>query len=74
MMSGLVFTSLVSTNFGTNVKVWRLFADVIVDVGITLEMLAPLFPRHFLLCICLASVRLQALGKRAGRNHIVRVV
>lgn len=40
-------------------KVWRLFGDIIVDVGITLEMLAPLFPKQFLLCICLASVRVH---------------
>lgn len=38
MISGLVFTSLMSTNFGTNIKAWRLFADGIVDVGITLEV------------------------------------
>ena len=38
MISGLVFTSLMSTNFGINIKAWRLFADGIVDVGITLEV------------------------------------
>ena len=37
MISGLVFTTFMSTNFGTNIKAWRLFADGIVDVGITLE-------------------------------------
>ncbi len=33
MMSGLLFTSFLSTNFGINAKAWRLFADVAVDVG-----------------------------------------
>ena len=66
MISGLVFTSMVSTDLGTNVKGWRLFADGIVDVGITLEMVAPLFPPHFLLLICLASVCKSMCGIAAG--------
>lgn len=66
MMSGLLFTSLMSTNFGTNAKSWRLFGDFIVDVGITLDMLAPLFPKHFLQLICLASVCKSLCGIAAG--------
>ena len=35
------------SNFDWNCKEWRLFADVINDVGLTLDMLAPLAePRH----------------------------
>jgi len=66
MMSGLVFTSLLSTNFGVNAKSWRLFADFSVDVGITLDMLAPLFPKRFLLLICLSSVCKSLCGISAG--------
>ena len=66
MLSGLFFTSLLSTNFGTNSKSWRLFADIIVDVGITLEMLAPLASKHFLSLICLASVFKTMCGIAAG--------
>lgn len=66
MMSGLVFTSLLSTNFGVNAKSWRLFADFSVDVGITLDMLAPLFPKRFLLLICLSSVCKSVCGISAG--------
>lgn len=66
MMSGLLFTSFLSTNFGVNSKSWRLFADFIVDVGITLDMLAPLFPKHFLGLICLASVCKSLCGIAAG--------
>jgi hypothetical protein len=66
MMSGLVFTSLLSTNFGVNAKSWRLFADFAVDVGITLDMLAPLFPKRFLLLICLSSVCKSLCGISAG--------
>lgn len=69
MMSGLVFTSFLSTNFGVNAKSWRLFADFMVDIGITLDMLAPLFPKNFLLCICLASVCKSLCGIAAGASN-----
>ena len=42
MFGSLVFSYLVGTGFDRNVKEWRLFADVINDVGLTLDMLAPL--------------------------------
>lgn len=66
MMSGLFFTTLMSSDFSRNAKSWRLFGDFIVDVGITLDMLAPLFPKHFLLLICLASVAKSLCGISAG--------
>lgn len=66
MMSGLFFTTLMSSDFSRNAKSWRLFGDFIVDVGITLDMLAPLFPNHFLLLICLASVAKSLCGISAG--------
>ena len=42
MFGSLVFSYLVGTGFDRNVKEWRLFADLINDVGLTLDMLAPL--------------------------------
>jgi hypothetical protein len=53
MASTLMFTALSSDKFRSNVKKWRLFADMINDVGITLEVAATLVPRHlFLPMIC----------------------
>lgn len=66
MIGGLAFTAVSAKHFGTNVKTWRLFADVLCDVGITLDMFAPLFPRHFLAIICLASVFKSICGVAAG--------
>jgi hypothetical protein len=66
MVGGLVFTSLSSADFGTNVKRWRLFADGIVNVAITLEMFAPLCGPLFLHAICLASVCKALCGVSAG--------
>ncbi|CAM9677065.1 unnamed protein product, partial [Phaeothamnion confervicola] len=55
--------------FGTNIKTWRLFADGVNDLGITLELLAPLYPRRFLAIICLASVFKAMCGVAAGATN-----
>lgn len=36
MACSLVFSSLAATSFDGNTKEWRLFADVINDMGLTL--------------------------------------
>lgn len=66
MLGSLLFTSLSSADFGQNVKSWRLFADSINNVGITLDMLAPLFPSRFMLIVCVASVCKALCGVAAG--------
>ena len=70
LLGGLLFTSLSSHNFGQDVKVWRLFADTINNVGITLEMLAPIFQEHFLLLVCIASVCKALCGVAAGATGV----
>lgn len=67
MLGGLLFTSLSSGKLGQNLKIWRLFADTINNVGITLEMIAPLLPRqYFLMILCLASICKSLCGIAAG--------
>lgn len=65
-IGGLIFTAMNSYNFGQNIKVWRLFADSINNVGITLNMIAPLFPQYFLPFICLGSLCTALCGIAAG--------
>ena len=36
MTCSLAFSSLASTSFDSNIKEWRLFADIINDVGLLL--------------------------------------
>ena len=45
MLGSLLFSYVVGSGFDRNVKEWRLFADVINDVGLTLDMIAPLAGR-----------------------------
>ncbi len=53
MASTLLFTALSSAKFKTDVKKWRILADVMNDIGITLEVTATLVPQHlFLPMIC----------------------
>lgn len=71
MIGGLLFTSFFSANFGQNVKSWRLFADFINNVGITLDIIAPLTGEHFLIVVCIASIFKALCGVAAGATNAV---
>jgi Vitamin B6 photo-protection and homoeostasis len=49
MVASLCFTSLASSTFSTDGKRWRLFADIMVDLGLTLEACATAVPEPFFL-------------------------
>lgn len=49
MVSTLLFTALASSRFRSDVKKWRILADVMNDIGITLEVAATLVPSYFFL-------------------------
>lgn len=66
MLGSLLFTSLSSHNLGQNLKAWRLFADFINNVGITLDMIAPYFRKQFLYIVCAAAVCKALCGIAAG--------
>ena len=67
MIIGLFFSTINSQRFGVDIKKWRLFADLIVDVGITFEMLAPYFPRnYFLILVSMGSICKCLCGIAAG--------
>ena len=67
MLASLLFTSLAASRFRSDIKRWRLFADIAVDVGITLEVAAPLFPKKwFLALISIANIFKAVCGVAAG--------
>eukprot|EP00960_Hanusia_phi_P068690 766910-Hanusia_phi.AAC.1 len=66
MLGGLLFTAFASSSFGIHIKRWRLFADLINDVALLLDMLAPAYPELFLPIICLSSVFKAMCGVSAG--------
>ena len=69
MFGGLVFTWWGGTNFDRSVKFWRLFADAINDVGLTLEMISPLCGEYFLLVACIGNVCKTMCGISAGATR-----
>ena len=71
MVGGLLFTTLSSANFGQNVKSWRIFADFINNLGITLDMIAPMFGKSFVTIVCVASVCKALCGVAAGATNAV---
>lgn len=67
MIGGLFFSYLASPLFDSYVKEFRLFADVVNDVGLTLDMLAPYFGRDNLLWVASAAGLCKTLcGISAG--------
>eukprot|EP00978_Attheya_sp_CCMP212_P014960 scaffold38423_cov51-Attheya_sp.AAC.1 len=67
MAATLLFTAGAASFFRSDVKRWRLFADLIVDVGITLEVAATLVPRSlFLPMICVGNMCKAICGVASG--------
>jgi hypothetical protein len=67
MGATLLFTSGWSSRFRTDVKRWRLFADTILDVGITCEVAAVMVPRAFFLpMISFGNICKSICGVAAG--------
>jgi len=67
MVASLLFTSMAASSFRRNVKRWKLFADIMVDIGITLEIIAPsLNHKWFLPLLCLGTICKALCGVAAG--------
>ena len=69
MLGSVLFAWLYAANFGLNIRKWRLFADIINDIGLTLELFAPIFPEYFLLIASLGSVCKAMCGVSAGATR-----
>jgi hypothetical protein len=67
MTGGLLYSYAVSDKLDAHVKEFRLFADVINDVGFLLDMMTPWFaPKHFLLVSSAAVLCKTMCGITAG--------
>jgi len=67
MVGGLLYSYSCSHKFDAHVKEFRLFADVVNDVGFLLDMLAPVLGREYLLLVSSAAVLCKTLcGISAG--------
>ena len=67
-VGGLIFSYYASPYFDSNIKEFRLFADVINDVGLALDMIAPHVQRSRLLMLTGTSTLCRFMcGAAAGR-------
>jgi hypothetical protein len=67
MLASLVFTASAAPLFRTDVKRWRLLADIMVDIGITLEVAAiQVPPAFFLPMISVGNMCKAICGVAAG--------
>lgn len=56
MIGSLLFSYAASSHMDSNIKEWRLFADIANDVGLTLDLVAPIFRDNFALVSSLGTV------------------
>jgi hypothetical protein len=67
MIGGLLFSYYSSSHFDSHIKEFRLFADIINDVGLTLDMIAPYVPKSYLLSVSITATLCRTLcGIAAG--------
>ena len=67
MIGGLVFSYAAAPSYDAYVKEFRLFADVINDVGLALDMIAPLFQQQYILYVTSAATLCKTMcGMAAG--------
>ncbi|XP_074636703.1 RUS family member 1-like isoform X2 [Acropora palmata] len=69
MVGSILFAWIQGSNLDCNAKKWRLFADVLNDASILLEMLAPLFKAYFTFVACLSSVSKAIVGVAGGATR-----
>ena len=70
MAGGIAFTWLRGTDLDHACKKWRLFADVLNDAAMMLELAGPLLPRRALqLVLCAASVARALVGVAGGATR-----
>ena len=69
MFGSLLFSYYAGANFDVHVKEWRLFADLINDVGLTLDMLAPLSGDYYALTAAIGALCKTICGMVAGATR-----
>lgn len=69
MLGRIVFTWLRGSSLDCNSKRWRLFADILNDLAIFIEILAPNFKSIFTPLVCTAGVCKSIVGVAGGATR-----
>ncbi|XP_077397928.1 RUS family member 1 [Festucalex cinctus] len=74
MLGRIVFAWLKGNKLDSEAKKWRLFADVLNDIAMFMEILAPFFPAWFTLIVCTSGIFKSVVGVAGGATRAALTV
>lgn len=74
MLGRILFAWLKGTKLDSEAKKWRLFADMLNDFAMFMEILAPSFPAFFTLIVCTAGIFKSIVGVAGGATRAALTV
>ncbi|XP_060758165.1 RUS1 family protein C16orf58 homolog isoform X2 [Neoarius graeffei] len=74
MLGRILFAWFKGSKLDSEAKKWRLFADVLNDVAMLMEIAAPHFPPFFTLIVCIAGVFKSIVGVAGGATRAALTV
>uniref|UniRef100_A0A671YA06 RUS family member 1 n=1 Tax=Sparus aurata TaxID=8175 RepID=A0A671YA06_SPAAU len=74
MLGRILFAWRKGSKLDSEAKKWRLFADVLNDFAMFLEILAPYFPAFFTLIVCTAGIFKSIVGVAGGATRAALTV
>ncbi|XP_046893676.1 RUS1 family protein C16orf58 homolog [Hypomesus transpacificus] len=69
MLGRILFAWHKGNKLDSEAKKWRLFADVLNDIAMFMEILAPIFPTCFTVIVCTAGVFKSVVGVAGGATR-----
>ncbi|XP_057294803.1 RUS family member 1-like isoform X1 [Hydractinia symbiolongicarpus] len=69
MIGRIIFAWLKGTQLDCDAKRWRLYADILNDIAILLDLIAPVFKTYFLFIACLSSISRSIVGVAGGATR-----
>ncbi|KAK0153743.1 RUS1 family protein C16orf58 [Merluccius polli] len=74
MLGRILFAWRKGTKLDSEAKKWRLFADVLNDFAMFMEIVAPSFPTSFTLIVCTAGIFKSIVGVAGGATRAALTV
>ncbi|XP_037647861.1 RUS1 family protein C16orf58 homolog [Sebastes umbrosus] len=74
MLGRIVFAWQKGSKLDSEAKKWRLFADVLNDIAMFMEISAPFFPACFTLIVCTAGIFKSLVGVAGGATRAALTV
>eukprot|EP00794_Sanderia_malayensis_P014009 gene14009-15467_t len=69
MLGRIVFAWMKGTQLDCDAKRWRLFADILNDFSILLDLISPVFKTYFTFIVCVSGVSKSIVGVAGGATR-----